>query len=37
MAQELQRSPLGEVYTLSNDLLRADQIDDVARSVGAGG
>jgi phospholipid/cholesterol/gamma-HCH transport system substrate-binding protein len=37
MAEELQRSPLGELYTLSNELLRADQIDDVARSVGAGG
>lgn len=37
MAQELVRSPLGEEYTLSNELLRADQIDDVARSVGAGG
>lgn len=37
MAEELQRSPLGDVYTLSNELLRADQIDDVARGLGIGG
>lgn len=33
MAQELTRSGLGEDYTLSNQLLRADQIDDVVRGL----
>lgn len=37
MADELKRSPLGEVYTLSSELLRADQIDDVVRGLGIGG
>jgi phospholipid/cholesterol/gamma-HCH transport system substrate-binding protein len=37
MAEELQRSPLGDVYTLSSELLRADQIEDVARGLGIGG
>lgn len=37
MAQELQRSPLGEAFTLSNELLRSDQIDDVVRGLEGGG
>jgi ABC-type transporter Mla subunit MlaD len=37
MAQELVRSPLGDLYTLSDELLRADQIDDVAAEMGTGG
>lgn len=37
MAEELQRSPLGELYTLSDKLFSADMIDDVARLMGMGG
>lgn len=37
MADELQRSPLGDVYSLSDQLLQADQIDDVVRGLGSGG
>jgi ABC-type transporter Mla subunit MlaD len=36
MAEELQRSGLDKVLSLSDELLRADQIDDVARGLGIG-
>jgi ABC-type transporter Mla subunit MlaD len=37
LREDLKRSPLGELYTVSDDVLRPDQIDDVARSVGGNG
>lgn len=37
MADALRRSPLGDHATLSDELLRPDQIDDVVRTLEAGG
>ena len=34
MRDELKRSPLGDHYKLSDEPLKASEIDDVARSVG---
>ena len=37
MAEELQRSVLGDHFTVGDDLLRADQIDDVVAGLEGGG